>query len=87
MSSLSSRFRENEFSVNPVARVLMMLGLILIAGGVFWQFVGRHLPLGRLPGDFVIDKPHMKVFFPLTTSIVVSVVLSLALWVVNKLKG
>jgi hypothetical protein len=73
--------------MNPVARVLVTLGIAFVAAGVFWQFIGRQLPLGRLPGDIVIDRPNMKAFFPITTSIAVSLLLSLVLWVLRRIKG
>lgn len=60
-------------------KVLIGLGLALLAAGLAWPWL-RHLPLGRLPGDIVIQREGFSFYFPLTTMVLVSVVLSLALW-------
>jgi hypothetical protein len=52
-------------------------------GGLFWKQLSR-LPLFRLPGDIVIDRPGLKFFFPITTMIVVSLVVSLLLWLFRR---
>ncbi len=62
---------------------LITIGLLLAAAGLLWPWLGK-IPLGRLPGDIVIDKPGFKVFFPVTTMIIVSVVLSLLSWLLRK---
>ncbi|MBN6186487.1 DUF2905 domain-containing protein [Aneurinibacillus sp. BA2021] len=63
--------------MNPVAKLLVIGGLILIVVGLIWQVGGRFLNLGRLPGDIVVEKENFRFYFPLMTSIIVSVVLSL----------
>jgi len=64
-------------------RALVIIGLIVVAIGVAWPWLSR-LPIGRLPGDFVVDRPGLKVFFPLTTMIIISVVISLLLWLFRR---
>jgi hypothetical protein len=59
-------------------KVLIAIGVLLIAAGLLWPFLSR-LPLGRLPGDIIIDRPGLKIFIPITTMILVSVVISLIL--------
>jgi hypothetical protein len=68
--------------MSSVARALVVAGLLLVAAGIFWQVVGKQLPLGRLPGDVVIEGNHFRFFFPVVTCILVSVVLTLVslLW-------
>lgn len=66
-----------ESVVNPIAKWLITGGLILIAIGLLWQVVGRFLPLGRLPGDIIVEKENVKIYFPVVTMIIISVVLSL----------
>jgi hypothetical protein len=44
----------------------------------------RRLPLFRLPGDIVIDRPHFKFFFPITTLLIVSLVLSVLAWIFRR---
>ncbi|KAF5061042.1 hypothetical protein DSECCO2_319440 [anaerobic digester metagenome] len=64
-------------------RALILIGLVILAVGLLWPLIGK-LPLGRLPGDIVIDRPGFKFFFPLTTGILVSIVLSLIAWLFRK---
>jgi hypothetical protein len=63
-------------------RFLIILGLVLLAVGVLWPLIQR-LGVGRLPGDIVVDRPGFTFYFPIVTSIVISVVLSLLLWFLN----
>ncbi|GEN33066.1 MULTISPECIES: DUF2905 domain-containing protein [Aneurinibacillus] len=63
--------------MNPVAKMLVIFGVILIIIGLIWQVGGRFLNLGRLPGDIVVEKENFRFYFPVMTSIIVSVVLSL----------
>ncbi|MCK0471129.1 DUF2905 domain-containing protein [Halalkalibacter sp. APA_J-10(15)] len=60
-----------------IAKVLISLGVLFIIIGVLWMLIGRFLPLGKLPGDIVIKRENMTVYFPIMTSIIVSIVLSL----------
>lgn len=64
-------------------RTLIILGLALLVAGLAWPVISK-LPLGRLPGDIVIDRPGFKFFFPLTTCILVSLVLGLVAWLFRK---
>ena len=64
-------------------RVLVIAGLVILAVGLLWPWLGK-LPLGRLPGDLVIDRPGLKVFLPFTTMIVVSLLLSLLFWLFRR---
>ncbi len=66
-----------------MSRFLITLGLILLAAGLLWPYLGR-LGLGRLPGDIVIERGATTFYFPLTTSIVLSILLSAVLWLVNR---
>ena len=60
-------------------RTLIMIGIVILLIGLFWPWLGK-IPFGRLPGDIVIDRPQFKFYFPVTTMILVSLVLSLLLW-------
>ena len=57
-------------------RILIIIGALIVAVGLLWPWLSR-LPFGRLPGDFVVDRPGFRFYFPLTTSIIVSLVISL----------
>jgi hypothetical protein len=66
-----------------MARVLITLGFVILAIGLLWPYLSR-LGLGRLPGDIVIERENMTFYFPLMTCLLVSLLLSLVLWVANR---
>ncbi len=66
-----------------MAKFLIILGIILVAMGLIWLSAER-LGLGRLPGDIVIEREGLRIYIPLTTMLIVSVVLSLVLWLINR---
>ena len=59
-----------------MSKGLVILGALLIAVGLAWPWLGK-IPLFRLPGDLVIDRPGFKMMIPLTSMLLLSVVLSL----------
>ncbi|KAA0549267.1 DUF2905 domain-containing protein [Bacillus sp. BGMRC 2118] len=63
-----------------ISKVLMTLGGILLLIGVIWQFIGR------LPGDFVFKKGNVTFYFPIVTSIIVSVLLSVIFYFIGRFK-
>lgn len=70
-----------------MGKVLFFFGVVLASVGLLLMLLGRtHLPLGRLPGDIVYRGKNTTIYFPLATSIVVSVVLSVILYVVGRLR-
>ena len=64
-------------------RVLIALGLLIVLAGVLWPWLAK-LPLGRLPGDVVVDRPGLKVFAPFTTMLLLSLVVSLLVWLFRR---
>jgi len=64
-------------------RVLVVLGVALVIVGLGWSWL-RHVPLFRLPGDIVIERPGFKFFLPITTMLLISAVLSLIAWVLRR---
>jgi Protein of unknown function (DUF2905) len=66
-----------------LGRLLIVLGGVLLVAGVALTFFGR-LGLGRLPGDFVYRRGSFSFYFPLMTSILLSVILSLLLWLFRR---
>jgi hypothetical protein len=66
-----------------VARWLIILGVVLVLAGVLWPWLAK-LGLGRLPGDIAIERGNFSVSVPITTSILVSLALSLILWLLNR---
>ena len=64
-------------------RVLVVLGVALVIVGLGWSRF-RHVPLFRLPGDIVIERPGFKFFLPITTMLLISAVLSLIAWMLRR---
>lgn len=64
-------------------RTLIILGSIVILIGLLWPWLSK-LPLGRLPGDIVVDRPGFRFFLPVTTMLIASAILSLLLWLFRK---
>jgi len=66
-----------------MSRWLIVLGVILVAVGLLWPFVSK-LGLGRLPGDILVRRDGFTFYFPLMTSLVISVVVSIVIWFLRK---
>jgi hypothetical protein len=64
-------------------RTLIVIGLAIVALGLLWPVLPR-LGLGRLPGDIVVERSNFSFYFPLATCVVVSIVLSVVFWLVNR---
>lgn len=67
-----------------LGRVLILAGLVLVAVGGVVLVAGKIPLLGRLPGDLVIERPGFSLYLPLGTCLVVSALLSLILWLLNR---
>jgi hypothetical protein len=73
--------------MTDLGRLLIGLGLVLVIAGVLVMLAGRaNLPLGRLPGDIVYRGKNTTFYFPLMTSVVVSLVLSIVMYVLGRWK-
>jgi len=71
--------------MTDLGKFLVVLGgVIVIAGAVLLLAARFHLPLGRLPGDFVYRGKNTTFYFPLTTCVLISVALSLVLWLLGR---
>lgn len=70
-----------------IGKVLLIFGGILIFLGLIFTFGGKIPYLGRLPGDIVIERENFKFYFPLMTSILISLILTLIFWIIRLLKG
>ena len=66
-----------------MSRALVLLGIGCIVVGLLWPWL-RTLPLGRLPGDIVVVRENFRFYLPVTSSILVSLVLSLLFWLFRK---
>ncbi len=67
-----------------LGRTLIVLGIVLVAAGLLVLAAGKLPFLGRLPGDIVIRRPGFTLYFPLGTSILLSLLLSLLLWLLRR---
>lgn len=63
--------------VSSIGKLLMLVGVILLALGVLLTFIGKIPGIGRLPGDIVVKRGNFTFFFPVTTCIILSIILSL----------
>ena len=66
-----------------MSRTLVCIGIGCIAAGLLWPWL-RTIPFGRLPGDIVIVREHFRVYLPLASSILVSLVVSILFWLFRK---
>ncbi len=70
-----------------LGKLLLLLGGVIVVIGALLLLAGRfHLPLGRLPGDFVYRGKNTVFYFPLGTCILLSIILSLVFWLVSRLR-
>jgi hypothetical protein len=70
-------------SLFDMQRTLIVIGIVIALAGVLWPWISR-LPFGRLPGDVRIETASGGFFFPIVTCVVISIVLSLVLWLLRK---
>ena len=64
-------------------RILLITGAIVVLAGLLWPWLSK-LPFGKLPGDIIIDKPDFKIYIPITTMIIISLFISLIIWLFKK---
>ncbi len=69
--------------MNQISLMLVITGVVLILGGLL--FAGNLGPLGKLPGDIRVERSHFSFYFPIVTSLLLSVGLTLAFWIIQKL--
>ncbi|MGH8581167.1 MAG: DUF2905 domain-containing protein [Gammaproteobacteria bacterium] len=62
-----------------MSRALIIIGVVFVLLGLLWPFITK-LGLGRLPGDIVLERENMRFYFPITTGLLISLVLSLLFW-------
>jgi Protein of unknown function (DUF2905) len=68
-------------------KLLILLGIVLLVAGIVLMLLGRtHLPLGRLPGDITYRGKNTTVYFPLATSLLLSVLLSIVLYAIGRFR-
>jgi hypothetical protein len=70
--------------LNDLGRALIVLGIVIALIGIILVFTGRSPWIGRLPGDVHVQRGNWTFYFPLGTSIVLSILLTLILWLVGR---
>lgn len=79
---------DNAMNDQPFAKILIIAGLVLLAGGLIWYFFGDKLSwLGRLPGDIRIERENFRFYFPITTMILLSLLFSLIIAIIRRFLG
>ncbi|NVN37910.1 DUF2905 domain-containing protein [Komagataeibacter swingsii] len=66
-----------------MSRILIAIGLLLVLADLCWPLLSR-LPLGRLPGDILIQRQNFTVYLPVTTCVLASVILSFVMWLIRR---
>ena len=67
-----------------IGKIIIFIGLLLVVIGFVWM-VGNKLPfIGKLPGDIAIERKNYSFYFPVTTCIIISIILSFIFWFFNK---
>lgn len=72
--------------MNDTGKWLILIGGLIVAVGLLWPWLGK-IPWGRLPGDIVIERENLRFYLPITTAIIVSVVISLILALIRRWGG
>ncbi len=70
--------------LSPLGRLLIVLGIGLLAAGLLLSLGGRIPGLGRLPGDIVVERAGFRFYFPLATSLLLSLLLTGVLWLLRR---
>lgn len=68
---------------SPMAQFLITIGVVLVLAGLLWPLL-QKFGLGRLPGDISIAKDNFRFYFPLTTSIIISLILTILFWLFRR---
>ncbi|WP_207387259.1 DUF2905 domain-containing protein [Fluoribacter gormanii] len=66
-----------------IQKILIIIGIILLIIGIFWPLI-KKLGLGKLPGDIIIQKGNFTFYFPISTCILISLIIMLIFWFFNK---
>ena len=65
--------------MNEFPLILIIAGITLLVAGILWYTGSKYLPLGKLPGDIALENGNFKLYFPLTSSVIISIILTLLL--------
>ena len=68
---------------SPMSQFLITIGVVLVLAGLLWPLLQKS-GLGRLPGDIVVEKENFRFYFPLASSIIISLILSILFWLFRR---
>ncbi len=66
-----------------MSRTLIIIGIVLVILGLLWPWLQKS-DLGRLPGDIALERDNFRFYFPITTSVIVSIIITLLFWLFRK---
>jgi len=66
-----------------IQKIFILIGILFLVIGLLFPYLSK-VPLFRLPGDIVIEKPNFKFYFPITSMILLSILLSAIMWIIRK---
>ena len=72
------------FDFSSLGKILITIGILIITIGILFILIGKIPWMGRLPGDFLWRGKNVSFYFPLTTSILISLLLTVILWLINR---
>jgi len=72
--------------VNKMGRLLILVGAMLVILGLIINYFGKIPFLGKLPGDISIERENFKFYFPITSSILISVLITIIIYIINRLR-
>ena len=72
--------------VNKMGRLLILVGAMLVILGLIINYFGKIPLLGKLPGDISIERENFKFYFPITSSVLISVLITLIIYIINRLR-
>lgn len=75
------------FFVKNMGKFIILIGLVLVLVGIVMHFADKIPWIGRLPGDILIKRENFTFYFPLATSIILSIVISLIIYLIRKFGG
>lgn len=76
---------ESSLEMAPIGKMFVVFGAVIVGVGLLLMFFDKIPLLGKLPGDVHVKKDNFEFYFPITTSILISAVLSLVLWIFSSL--